>query len=203
MSDTLDLGARPKVRFTISDHVGSPDVSASVTLLADGLQRLPSDGRLTVNGQVIEAKRLQKQGFWYQDLIARADQYELQVRRGRGIPEDRQIIRPRIFVPHMPKALVRGADLRIEFDGPAPNPGERLFLTLTTAEAVPLTQSREIVLKGEVRGNLIVVPGNSLMSAVPGNAILYVGLTCAQPATRVEDTLIFAIGAEVPVRVTN
>ena len=202
-SDMLVPGARPKVSFTVSDRVGSKDVSASVTFAADGLQRLPPDGQLAVNGQVIEPKRLQKQGFWYQDRIARAVQYELLVRRSRTAPQDRLIIRPRVFLPHLPTSVARGADLRIQFDGPPPNPGERLFLKLTSDESATPAQRWQIILKAEVQGNTIVISGEALLAAVPGNALLYVGLTCSQPVPDSDAALTFAIGTEAPVRVTN
>lgn len=202
-SDILDPAAKLKISFTVSDRTGGPDVSAAITLSADGLQRLPPDGQLAVNGQLISPKKLSKQGFWYQDRVPRAAQYELKIRRSKVAVYTVRVVQSRAFLTHLPQFIDRTTDLRIGFDGPAPGAAESLYLRLISAESATAPQGWRLVLKGEVQGNMITISSDQLAAAVVGDAVLHVGLTCRHLASDSEDELVYAVGAEVPVRIRN
>jgi hypothetical protein len=188
-SDVLDPLARVQVTFTVSERVDSDKVSASVTLSADGLQRLPPDGLLSVNGIVIGAKKLQKQGFWYQDYVSHAAQYDLVIRRAKAAPAVRFVLRSRRFVPEIPKSISRSSDLQIHFKGATPRQGERLFIEMTSTESAPWTQSWRLVLKGAVEDDRIRIPAAALATAGVGEAVLNVSLLCPQPVSGTDHDL--------------
>jgi hypothetical protein len=202
-SDFLAPSARVKVTFTVSDSVTTNQVRAHVTLSADGLQRLPPDGLLSVNSVVMNAKRLQKQGFWYQDQLPRATQYDLVIRRAKAAPEVRFVLHSRRFVPEMPKTISRSADLQIRFEGSPPQHGERMFIKLASAESAPWTQSWRLILKGVVEGNRIRIPAGALATAEVGEAVLNLSLHCSQPITGTDHDLTYAVGAETRVYITD
>lgn len=202
-SDVLDPAANAQVEFTVSDRLGAKDVSASVTLAADGLQRLPSDGQLSVNGIVINARRLQKQGYWYEGRAPRAARYDLGIRRGKGLPETAFTLHPRRFVPEMPKSFARSSDLLIRFEGQPPGKSERLFIELASVESVSWPQNWRFVLKGVVEGERIRIPAKMLAGAVVGEAVLNVGLICPQTPAGSDDELTYAVGAEARVFITE
>lgn len=201
-SDVLDPAAKLKINFTVSDRIGSPDVSAAITLSADGLQRLPPDGELAVNGQIISPKKLQKQGFWYQDRVPRAAQYELRVRRSKVAVDTVLMVRPRVFLTRLPQLIDRAMDLRIGFDGAAIGATDSLYFRLTSVGSAAAPQGWRLVLKGEVQGNMITISSEQLAAAAVGDAVLHVGLTC-RTASDNEDELVYAVGAEEPVRIKN
>jgi hypothetical protein len=202
-SDYLAPSASVQVSFTVSEKVNSENVSASITLSAAGLQRLMPDGLLAVNGVVMQAKKLEKQGFWYQDYLPRAGIYELVIRRAKATPDEKFVLRPRKFIPEMPRSIAKTADLNVRFDGAPLKQGEKLFIKVTSADSVPPMLRWRSILKGVVDGDQIRIPSAALANCVVGEALLSISLLAPQPLLGTGDDLTYVVGNETRVVVTD
>jgi hypothetical protein len=191
------------VKFLVTDRLELPTVAVSVTFSAAGLKQLRPDGSLTVNGTLIQAQRLQKQGYWYTLEIPRANRYELVYRRSAGSPLVHSVIAPRKFVPALPAVVSKKAGVRIRYDGPAIVNREVAMAMFKFPEASKRNEKWGFTVKGKVDGNEIVFAPTELREIRQGQGSLMVGVSCEQQSDKPDHKLVYAVGMLAPVEVMD
>jgi len=202
-SGLLSPTAAVKVSYTVSERLGEDRVSVSVTFSSNGLRRLPPDGSLAVNGQVLSPKRLAKQGWWYEERLNAAPRYSLHVERGNGAPAMSFLLHAIPFNPVLPETLSRRLPIVIPYEGGGASGDLEVFVRLRSVDGVAVRDRWQVIVNAALENNRIVLPASELAKVRSGSALLYVGAAVQQREPTSKHDISYAVGREGSVRIMD